>query len=143
MLMTGRQEIRLSSLCPPFSHYTDAVWCNGILFVSGIVACDQEGKCVGKGDVVAQTEWIFNALNRILLAADLTSGDVAKITVYVTDIDHRAAINPVRQQFFGQIRPASTLVQVSALVQPDLLIEVDAIAVVPTTTRERLVSAYK
>jgi|SRR6185437_3846701 len=124
----SRKEFRISELCPAFSHYTDAVWCNGFLFVSGIVACDQSGKPVAKGDAVAQTEHIFSSLKLILDAAGLVPADILKVTIYATDISIRSAINPVRQRFFGEVRPASTLVEVSALVHPDLMVEVEAVA---------------
>ena len=58
-------------------------------------------------------------------------GDVAKVTVYLTDIDDRARINPVRQERFGDRRPASTLVEVSALALPGALVEIECVAVVP------------
>jgi enamine deaminase RidA (YjgF/YER057c/UK114 family) len=57
--------------------------------------------------------------------------DVVKVTTFLTDIADRAHINPVRQEFFGEARPASTLVEVSALVLPEFLIEVEAVAVIP------------
>jgi 2-iminobutanoate/2-iminopropanoate deaminase len=129
--MTDRREWRISGFPPPFSHYTDAVSTNGFLFISGIVACDQRGDPVAKGDVVGQARVVFDLLGRALEAAQLTAADVVKVTVLLVNIEDRAVINSVRKEFFGESRPASTLVEVSALVHPDLLLEVEAIAAMP------------
>jgi enamine deaminase RidA (YjgF/YER057c/UK114 family) len=64
----------------------------------------------------------------VLAAAGATPADVVKVTVYLLDIDDRPAINPVRQEFFGSARPASTLVEVSRLAVPGALLEIEAIA---------------
>ena len=127
--MTERQEYRVEGLPEPFSHYTDAVRAGGLLFVSGCVALDADGKLVGEGDVVAQARQVFENIGLCLSAAGASFGDVVKVTTFLTDISDRARINPVRQEFFGDARPASTLVEVSALVVPEFLIEVEAVAV--------------
>jgi 2-iminobutanoate/2-iminopropanoate deaminase len=129
--MTERTEIRVDALAPPFSHYTDAVRIGEFLFVSGCIAVDAAGNLVGGDDVVAQTRQAFANLAAILEAGGATFADVAKVTVFLTDIDDRAAINPVRQEFFGDARPASTLVEVSRLVVPGAKVEVELVARVP------------
>ena len=130
--MTDRQEYRVAGLAEPFSHYTDAVRAGNLLFVSGCVSVDAEGNVVGVGDVVAQARQVFANIRLCLAAAGATFADVVKVTTFLTDIADRARINPVRQEFFGDARPASTLVEVSALVLPEFLIEVEAVAVVPS-----------
>ena len=85
---------------------------------------------VGGDDVVAQTRQVFAIMERVLAAAGATPADVVKVTVYLLDIDDRPLINPVRQEFFGSARPASTLVEVSRLAIPGAKIEVEAVAVV-------------
>ncbi len=130
--MTARQEYRVDGLPEPFSHYTDAVRAGGLLFVSGCVSIDADGAVVGVGDVVAQARQVFANIGLCLAAAGASFADVVKVTTFLTDIHDRARINPVRQEFFGDTRPASTLVEVSALVLPDFLIEVEAVAVVPS-----------
>jgi 2-iminobutanoate/2-iminopropanoate deaminase len=130
--VTGRQEYRVEGLPEPFSHYTDAVRAGNLLFVSGCVALDEHGNLVGEGDVVAQTRQVFANIGLVLEAAGATFADIVKVTTFLMDIDDRARINPVRQEFFGDARPASTLVEVSALVLPEFLIEVEAVAVVPS-----------
>jgi reactive intermediate/imine deaminase len=128
--VTAREEYRVEGLPEPFSHYTDAVRAGNLLFVSGCVAVDADGKLVGEGDVVAQARQVFENIGLCLAAAGATFADVVKVTTFLTDIEDRARINPVRQEFFGAARPASTLVEVSALVLPEFLIEVETVAVV-------------
>ena len=130
--MTARREYRVEGLPEPFSHYTDAVRAGNLLFVSGCVALDAEGKLVGEGDVVAQARQVFTNIGLCLSAAGATFADVVKVTTFLTDVNDRAQVNPVRQEFFGDAKPASTLVEVSALVLPEFLIEVEAVAVLPS-----------
>jgi 2-iminobutanoate/2-iminopropanoate deaminase len=129
--MTDRREWRIPGFPPPFSHYTDAVSANGLLFISGLVACDGNGNPLAKGDVAEQARVVFGLMRRALEAAQLTAADVVKVTVLLVDVKDRLAIDSVRREFFGKSRPASTLVEVSALVHPDLLVEVEAIAAMP------------
>ena len=129
--MSERTEIRVESLAPPFSHYTDAVRIGELLFVSGCIAVDGEGNLVGGDDVVAQTRQVFANLAAILEEAGAGFADVVKVTVFLTDIDDRARINPVREEFFGTTRPASTLVEVSRLVVPGAKVEIELVARVP------------
>jgi 2-iminobutanoate/2-iminopropanoate deaminase len=126
-----REELRVEGLAEPISHYTDAVKAGGLLFVSGIVPVDEEGKLVGEGDVVEQTRQIFRNMELALSAGGCGFGDVVKVTTYLLDIGDRARINPVRQEVFGDARPASTLVEVSALAVPGALLEIEAVAAIP------------
>jgi 2-iminobutanoate/2-iminopropanoate deaminase len=125
--MSERRELRVEGTAPPISHYADAVLAGGVLYVSGILGADPDGTPVD-GGVVAQAERIFEVMGQILAAAGATPADVAKVTVYLTDVDDRTKVNPVRQRFFGASRPASTLVEVSRLAVPGALIEVEAVA---------------
>jgi 2-iminobutanoate/2-iminopropanoate deaminase len=125
-----RDEIRVNELAEPISHYTDAVRAGDLLFVSGLVAVDGEGRLIGGEDVMAQTRQVFENLRRILYAAGCGFADVVKVTIFLTDIADRPIINPVRQEVFGEARPASTLVEVSRLVVEGAKIEVEAVALV-------------
>ena len=127
--MSRREEYRVAGLPEPISHYTDAVRAGDLLFVSGIVPVDEAGALVGEGDVVEQARQVFRNLGAVLAAAGAGFDDVVKVTVYLTDVDDRARINPVRQEAFGQARPASTLVEVSALAVPGARLEIEAVAV--------------
>jgi 2-iminobutanoate/2-iminopropanoate deaminase len=124
-----REEIRAPGQPEPMSHYTDAVRAGELVFVSGCVPVDADGRLVGGDDVVAQARQALSNVRDVLAAAGASFADVAKVTVYLTDIDDRPRINPVRQEFFGDARPASTLVEVSRLAVPGAKIEVEAIAV--------------
>ena len=127
-----RQEFRVAGQAEPISHFTDAVRAGGLLFVSGIVPVDGNGELVGGDDVVEQARQVFRNMEAVLAAAGCGFADVVKLTVFLTDVDDRPLVNPVRQQVFGSARPASTLVEVSALVVPGARIEVEAVALVPS-----------
>ncbi len=129
--MSARQEFRVPGQAEPISHYTDAVRADDLLFVSGCVPVDAEGRLVGGDDVAAQARQVFANVGAILAAAGAGFGDVVKVTVFLTDIDDRPAINPVRQEVFGAARPASTLIEVSRLAVPGAKLEVEAVAAVP------------
>jgi reactive intermediate/imine deaminase len=129
--MTDRQEIRVEGLAEPISHFTDAVRAGGLLFVSGIVAVDGDGNLVGGEDVVAQTRQVFENMRAVLVEAGCGFEDVVKVTVFLTDIDDRPSINPVRQEVFGATRPASTLVEVPRLAVRGAKVEIECIALVP------------
>ncbi len=133
--MGEREEIRVEGASEPISHYTDAVRFGDLLFVSGIAPFDSDGEVVGEGDVVAQTRQVLANLLDALRTVGADMSDVLKVTVFLTDVNDRAAINPVRQQFFGNSRPASTLVEVSALVDPRILVEIEAVAGIPEGAR--------
>ena len=122
-----RREVMVEGLAAPLSHYADAVVAGDTLYVSGIVPVDGSGALVGD-DVVAQARQVFAIMERVLAAAAATPADVVKVTVYLLDIDDRPLINPVRQEFFGDTRPASTLVEVSRLAVPGARLEIEAIA---------------
>jgi reactive intermediate/imine deaminase len=126
-----RQEIRVEGLNPPISHYTDAVRFGDLLFISGVTPVDEKLQVVGGGDVVAQARQVFRNMAKVLAAAGLGFADVLKVTVYLTDVDDRPKINPVRQEVFGATKPASTLIGVSALAVPGIKIEVEAVAGFP------------
>jgi reactive intermediate/imine deaminase len=123
----SRREVRVEGLAPPISHYTDAVVAGDTLYVSGIVPVDADGRVVGE-DVVAQARHVFAIMEQVLAAAGASPADVVKVTVYLLDIDDRPKINPVRQEFFGETRPASTLVEVSRLAVDGALLEIEAVA---------------
>ena len=122
-----REEIRIEGLAPAISHYTDAVRFGNLLFVSGIIAVDEHLNVVGGDDVVAQARCIFESMKKILAAAGATFADVLKVTVYLLDVNDRAKINPVRQEYFGATRPASTLIGVRELAIPGVKIEIEAV----------------
>ena len=122
-----RQEFRVEGLAEPLSHYTDAVRYGDLLFVSGVAPLDEKSRLVGNGDVVAQTRQVFVNLKKVLGAAGTSFDKVLKVTVYLTDVADRTKINPVRQEFFGSARPASTLIGVNELAIPGMKVEIEAV----------------
>lgn len=132
MTRPRREEIRVDGLAEPISHYTHAVRAGELLFVSGVVPVDGEGKVVGGDDVVAQARRVFENLRAVLEAAGCGFEDVVKVTVFLTDVDDRPLINPVRQEAFGASRPASTLVEVSRLAVEGAKLEIEAVALLPS-----------
>jgi 2-iminobutanoate/2-iminopropanoate deaminase len=129
--MTEREEFKVDGQCEPISHYTEAVRFGDLLFVSGLAPVDEAGNLVGGADVVEQTRKVLENLESVFAAAGATFADVLRVTVYLTDVDDRSLINPVRQEFFGTSRPASTLIEVSALAIPGMKVEIEAVVGLP------------
>ncbi len=129
--MAHIRTLRAPGLMEPISHFSDAVIAGRTLYVSGLVATNEAGEVIGAGDVVEQTRQIFRNLKSILDAAGAKPADVAKVTIFMRDVAQRPLINPIRQEFFGPHRPASTLVEISRLVRDDLLLEIEAVAQLP------------
>lgn len=103
-----------------------------MVFASGQVARDVDGQLVGRGDIRAQTRKTLQNLQAVLAEGGATMDDVVKVTVFVTNLsEHFAAVHEIRAEFFTSEYPASTLVEVSQLVDPEMLIEIEAIAVLP------------
>ena len=127
-----RQEYRVPGMPAPLSHYTDAVRWGDLLFVSGCVGLDGAGQVTAPGDAREQARVALGHVGNALRAAGTDFSQVLKVTVFLTRIADRAAVNEVRQEFFGDARPASTLVEVTALVHPDLVVEVEAVAGIPS-----------
>jgi len=126
-----RQEIRQSGIAEPLSHYTDAVRFGDLLFISGIAPLDSAGNVVAPDDPVKQTECIFETMKKILDTAGASFADVLRVTVYLTDVADRTKINPVRKRYFGETKPASTLIGVNALALPGMKVEIEAIVGMP------------
>jgi enamine deaminase RidA (YjgF/YER057c/UK114 family) len=127
-----RDNINPATLSPPrnYSHVTVITSAKQI-HVSGQIAMNAAGEVVGKGDLAAQTEQVYTNLGHALAAAGAKLSDVFKIVTYVVGItpDKVAAVRGARAKFVGDGPfPASTMVGVTGLVHPDLLIEIEAIA---------------
>ncbi len=117
----------------PFGVFSSAAWQpeGRVLHISGHVAQDAEGNIVGVGDIRSQTRQTLENIKRVLDSVGGTMSDIAKVTVFVTDMSMLDDIHKVRSEFFDPPYPASSLVEVSRLVRPEYLIEIEAIAVIP------------
>ncbi|GAA0507197.1 hypothetical protein Ade02nite_50630 [Paractinoplanes deccanensis] len=115
---------------PPTNGYSHAVTVTGALtLVSGQVPLDADGRLVGAGDALEQTRQVFRNLAAALAAAGASMSDVVKLTVFLTDLADLAAFRTARDEFIDLTRPpASSLVQVSGLVNPAFKVEIEAIA---------------
>ena len=99
-----------------------------VVHVSGLTSRAADGSTFAPNDIKAQPCHILENLKKILAEAGATLEDVAKVTVYITDMEDFDAIHEIRREYFTATRPASTMVEVSRLVNDDMLIEIEAIA---------------
>jgi enamine deaminase RidA (YjgF/YER057c/UK114 family) len=116
----------------PVANYKMATRMEGgrLLYIAGQVARDAEGNVLAPGDIRTQARQVFQNLQRVLQAAGGDLPDLLKITTYITNIAHFPAVAEVRSQFFPGELPASTLIVVTRLAQPELLIEVEGMAAI-------------
>ena len=114
----------------PTPGYTHVVAGGGVVALSGQVALDREGRLVGQGDVAAQAAQVFENLVAGLAAVGAGLSDVLRLNTYITDAQFIAPFREVRDRILPSPQPASTLVVVSALADPEWLIEIEAIAMV-------------
>jgi reactive intermediate/imine deaminase len=129
----GREELRVSGLGEPISHYVDAVRFGDLLFISGCGPFDEGMNLIGGDDAALQCRQVLKNMGRILSAAGASFSDVLRVTVYLTDVNDRTRINPIRQEFFGSTRPASTLFAVKELAFPQMKVEIEAVAGIDET----------
>ena len=111
--------------------YSHAVVAGNFMFISGQVALDESEKVVGK-DIETQTEQVMKNLERILQAEGATFDDIVKIRVNLVNLADRPGFHKIRRKYFKDNLPASTLVMVTSLIDKDLLVEVEAVAYLPT-----------
>ena len=110
--------------------FSRAVRVGGRVYVSGTVATGDDGALVGKGDAYAQATQALRNIEAALGQAGATLADVVRTRIYVTDISNWEAVARAHREAFGSVRPASTLVEVSRLADPVMLVEIEADAVV-------------
>ena len=122
------ERFLLDDQLAPVSHYCHSVRAGDLIWVSGIVGMRPDGSI--PADTVSQFDIAMDAMDACLRAAGGRPEDVVKVQIFLTDISERAAINPRRVDYFGEHRPASTLVEVSALVDPRMSVEIECQAVI-------------
>lgn len=122
------QRIMVPGIMAPVSHYCHVVRAGNLVWVSGVVGMEADGH-IPPG-TVAQFDIAVDVMDKCLRAAGAGPEHVTKVQVFMTDISERAAINPRRMAYFGEHRPASTLVEVKGLVDPRMKVEIECQAVV-------------
>jgi enamine deaminase RidA (YjgF/YER057c/UK114 family) len=108
--------------------YSRAVKVGNIIEVTGTVASDEEGRVVGRNDAYKQTRYIYQKMEKVLQQAGATMKDVVRVRMFVTDITLWEEYGRAHSEFFRLIKPCNTMVEVSALIEPDYLIEIEATA---------------
>ena len=121
-------RILIPDILQPVSHYCHAVEAHGIIWVSGLVGMNFDGTI--PENTKEQFDIAMKDLNTCLVAAGGSSSDVVKVRLFLTDINDRTIINPKRIEYFGEHKPASTLLEISALVDPRMKVEIEAEAVI-------------
>jgi enamine deaminase RidA (YjgF/YER057c/UK114 family) len=127
-----RKVIQPKSLNDPRPRYSQGILNSGgkLLFIAGQTASDKDGNVVGKGDIKAQTQQVFENIKAVLKAVGGSLDNMVMTTTYITDRSYREGYNEVRRQYYKKTAPTSTLVIVSGLANPDYLIEIAGVAAI-------------
>jgi 2-iminobutanoate/2-iminopropanoate deaminase len=124
-----------ASVAPPMKpHYSNSIRTESgpLLFIAGQVALDADGNLVGEGDIRAQATQVIENIKAIVEANGGGLADIAQVTVYVRDIEAFNSISDIRARYFPADGPASAIVEVSALAWPEFLLEIAAVAALPS-----------
>jgi len=125
-----RQNISSGAAWEAIVGYSRAVRMGNVVEVAGTTAVDGNGQVVGPDDPGAQTRFILQKIEKALAEAGATLNDVVRTRIFVTDISRWEAVGRAHGEFFRTIKPVATMVEVSALISPELLVEIEATAVI-------------
>jgi len=125
-----RQTVSTGTEWESIVGYSRAVRVGPQVHVSGTTATDDRGELVGEGDPARQMRQTLSNLEEALDALGANVSDVVRTRIFVTDMDHWEAIGRVHGEVFGDVRPATSMVEVSGLIERDMLVEVEAVAIV-------------
>ena len=126
--MTERKNFSTGAKWEDIVGYSRAVQMGNTIEVSGTVAVDDNG-IVGKGDFYLQAKFIIGKIESVLLKAGFTLKNVVRTRMFVTDINHWEEVGKAHGEFFKEIKPATSMVEVSALIDPDYLVEIEVTAI--------------
>jgi len=110
--------------------YSRAVKVGNVIEVTGTVASGEDGKVVGNNDAYAQTKYIYQKIEAVLKRAGATMKDVVRVRMFVTDISRWQEYGKAHSEYFKDIKPCNTMVEVKALIEPEYLIEIEATAII-------------
>ena len=134
-----QDRLRISSGSPweAIVGYSRAVRAGAVVEVAGTTAVDEDGAVVAPGDPYAQTQYALARIERALIAAGARMEDVIRTRIYVTDISRWEEVGRAHGERFREICPAATMVEVKALIHPDLVVEIEATAIAETAQNDR------
>jgi enamine deaminase RidA (YjgF/YER057c/UK114 family) len=126
--MPERKNISSGAKWEDIIGYSRAVQIGNALEISGTVALDENGAIVGKGDFYKQTKFILQKVEKILAQGGFAMTDVIRTRMFVTDISHWEEVGKAHGEFFRSIKPVTSMIQVSAFIEPDYLVEIEVTA---------------